>query len=142
MEQLALDLGVQEFALGSGVLRFNPTDPNLYQRFMDLEPRLQELRRELLRSSRDLEDAAQVLQLLSETDRKFKDLLTWVFGAENDFSRLLQDVNLFANDEQGHSIAENLLCALEPVLTRGAEQFVRRCTQAAQEKARLRRENQ
>ena len=36
----------------------------------------------------------------------------------------------------------DLLCALEPVLTRGAEQFVRRCTQAAQEKARLRRENQ
>ena len=142
MEQLAVDLGVQEFALGSGTLRFNPTDPNLYQRFMELEQRLQELRRELIQGSRDLEDAAQVLQLLGETDEKFKQLLTWVFGEENDFSRLLRGVNLFAADEKGHSVAENLLAALEPVLTRGAEQFVQRYTQAALEKARLRRENQ
>ena len=141
MDRLEVDLGLQEFALGSGTLRFNPTDPNLYQRFLELEPKLQALRQELLLGSRQLQDAAGVLQLLSQGDRKFKELLTWVFGPENDFSRLLGGVNLFSTDAQGRSVAENLLAALEPVLTKGAEQFAQRYTQAALEKARLRREN-
>lgn len=142
MDRLEVDLGLQEFALGSGTLRFNPTDPNLYQRFLELEPQLQALRQELITGSCQLQDAAGVLQMLSDADRKFKELLTWVFGPENDFSRLLGSVNLFSTGAQGRSVAENLLSALEPVLTRGAEQFVEKYTQAALEKARLRRENQ
>jgi len=142
MNQLNVDLGLEEFKLGSGVLRFNPADPGLYARFMELEPELEQLRTALLRDSEKVSDAAGVLQLLTETDRQFKTLLTRVFGSENDFSRLLSGVNLLAQGTNGRSVGENLLCALEPVLTRGAERFADQQTQAAVEKARQRRENQ
>ena len=142
MNQIHVDLGVEEYALGSGVLRFNPADPNLYARFLELEPQLQRLQEELNRGSEKADNAAAVLKLLEETDRQFKGLLTQVFGGENDFSRLLQGINLLAVAANGSTVAENLLCALEPVLTQGAERFVTAQTQAAVEKARLRRENQ
>lgn len=142
MNELHVDLGVEEYALGSGVLRFNPADPNLYARFLELEPQLQRMQEELNRGSEEAKDALAVLKLLEETDRQFKDLLTRVFGTENDFSRLLQGVNLLAVAANGSTVAENLLGALEPVLTQGAERFVTAQTQTAVEKARLRRENQ
>ena len=142
MNQLNIDLGVEEYALGNGnVLRFNPTDPNLYARFMDLEPQLQSMREELIRGSEEAGDGGAVMALLRETDRKFKDLLTQAFGPENDFSRLLQGVNLLATAGNGMSVAENLLAALEPVLLQGAERFAQAKTEAALEKARQRRGN-
>lgn len=142
MDRLNVDLGIEEFALGNGVLRFNPADPNLYARFLELEPQLQQLQQELTRRSEEATDVAQVLQLLAHTDRQFKDLLTGVFGGNNDFSRLLEGVNLLSAASDGHSVGENLLGALAPVLTQGAERFVQMQTQAALEKARHRRENQ
>lgn len=141
MNQLHVDLGVEEYALGSGALRFNPADPNLYARFLELEQQMQSLQKDLTRSSEEAKDAYDVLKLLEETDRQMKDLLTRVFGPENDFSRLLQGVNLLAVAANGSTVVENLLGALEPVLTRGAERFVQAQTQAAVEKARQRREN-
>ena len=142
MNQIHVDLGVEEYALGSGVLRFNPADPNLYARFLELEPQLQRLQEELNKTSSEAEDAYSVLKALEKTDRQFKKLLTQVFGGENDFSRLLQGINLLAVAANGSTVAENLLGALEPVLTQGAERFVQMQTQTAVEKARLRRENQ
>ena len=142
MNRLNIDLGIEEYALGNGkTLRFNPTDPNLYARFLDLEPQLRMLREELIQGSSQATDGLEVLALLRETDRKFKALLTGAFGGENDFAQLLQGVNLLATAGNGLSVAENLLAALEPVLTRGAEQFAREKTRAAVEKARARRES-
>lgn len=44
MKQLTIDTGVQEFEInGSGVLRFNPSDPNVYNRFFAAETTLTEL---------------------------------------------------------------------------------------------------
>ena len=142
MDRFCVDLGVETFPLGSGVLRFNPTDPNLYTRFMDMEPQLQQLRQQLLQETQQAQDAASVLKSLEQTDRQFKQLLTQVFGQQNDFSKLLEGVNLLAVTQNGVTVAENLLSALEPVLTQGAQRFVQAQTRAAVEKARQRRENQ
>ena len=141
MDQLKVDLGIEEFDLGYGVLRFNPTDPNLYARFLDLEPQLESLQQELSQKTAQAADAAGLLKTLEEIDRQLKDLLTQVFGEENDFSKLLHGVNLLSTAGNGLSVAENLLAALEPVLSQGAERFVQSKTAQAREKARQRREN-
>ena len=59
-----------------------------------------------------------------------------MFGQQNDFSKLLEGVNLLAVTQNGVTVAENLLSALEPVLTQGAQRFVQAQTRAAVEKAR------
>ena len=141
MDQLKVDLGIEEFDLGCGVLRFNPADPNLYARFLDLEPQLESLQQALSQKTAQATDARSLLKALEDTDRKLKNLLTGVFGEENDFSKLLCGVNLLSTAGNGLSVAENLLAALEPVLERGAERFVESKTADAREKARQRREN-
>ena len=142
MNQLNVDFGLVEYALGNGVLRFNPADPGLYARFFTLSHQLEQMQNRLQQGAEQTTDPAAVLQLLEETDRQFKELLTRVFGPGNDFFRLLEGVNLLAVAGNGLCVAENLLEALEPILLQGAEQFVQAQTNAAREKARLRRERQ
>ena len=107
MDQLKVDLGIEEFDLGCGVLRFNPADPNLYARFLDLEPQLENLQQALSQKTARATDAAGLIKALAETDRQLKDLLTQVFGEENDFSKLLRGINLLSAAGNGLSVAEN-----------------------------------
>ena len=36
MEKLTFDSGIRSYRAGAGVLRFNPSDPNLYARFLQV----------------------------------------------------------------------------------------------------------
>ena len=142
MNQLAVDLGLEEYALFDGaVLRFNPADPNLYARFLELEPRLEALQKGLQQNF-EADEGMQMIELLRRTDQELKELLTSVFGPQNDFSRLMQGINLLAVGQNGLTVAENLLTALEPVLLSGAERFVRERTREACRQARQRRASQ
>ena len=35
MEKIIFDGGLREYEVGGGILSFNPSDPNVYTRFMD-----------------------------------------------------------------------------------------------------------
>ena len=105
MKQLTIDTGVQEFEInGSGVLRFNPSDPNVYNRFFAAETTLTELDAEAQKRMEQIEadfpdDNQRVgaeLAVLAEYDRKIKEVLNGVFGAGNDFDEILHGVNLAA----------------------------------------------
>jgi len=139
MNQLTVDWGLEEYALFEGaVLRFNPADPNLYARFLELGPRLEALQKGLQQAS-DTGEVLQPVRILEQTDRELKEMLTYVFGPQNDFFRLMQGINLLATGQNGRTVAENLLTALEPVLLEGAERFVRERTREACRQARQRR---
>lgn len=125
MEKLNLDSGIRTYELGSGVLKFNPTDPNLYARFLDAPAQIQALEKRLTEQAQSAtgEDA---LRLLTELDTAVKAILSGVFGGENDFSVLLGGVNLMALGSNGKRIITNLFDALQPILTESA----RVCAQA------------
>ena len=103
MVKLNIDTGVEEFeinggeAAGGGVLRFNPSDPNVYNRFFEARDRLIEMDQEIGERQQALRDetasdedkAAAFLKVLREYDVKIKSLLSEVFGPENDFDRIL-----------------------------------------------------
>ena len=84
MEQLTIDTGLREYAVnggpehGGGVLRFNPSDPNVYSRFCALQNQLQELEQQVQAQSPTGTDA---IQLLAQADQRAKGLLAEVFGA-------------------------------------------------------------
>ena len=67
MEQLTIDTGLREYAVnggpehGGGVLRFNPSDPNVYSRFCTLQNQLQELEQQVQAQSPTGTDAIQLL---------------------------------------------------------------------------------
>ena len=144
MEKLCFDDGLKEFQVnGNGVLRFNPADPNLYGRFLDVLETIREVEKELVASAKRLEQCqdsgAAVLRLMREADRKLKGLLDGAFGEGNDFDALLGGVNLLAVAGNGRRVIENLLEALQPVLAEGAEAGAKQEAEQAVAEARLER---
>lgn len=138
MKRIKFDTGLQEVAIGGGVLRFNPQDPNLYARFDQAAEKLREVEKEMITKAEGA-DGNQVIGILHDADGKMKEILGWVFGAGNDFDAILGGVNLLAIASNGARVVTNLFAALEPVLVEGAMACARNRADAAAEKARERR---
>ena len=62
MENLNLALGVEEYKIaGGGVLRFNPTDPNIYASFLDSQKQLETIHKSFQKKAKTAKDGAAVL---------------------------------------------------------------------------------
>lgn len=139
MEKIQFDSGVKSYRInGKGVLRFHPGDPNLYTRFLEAAEKFRAVEQELTAVSQE----SNVLSAMHAADQKMKQILNWVFGADNDFDRILEGVNLLAVSDNGERIITNLLQALEPVLLDGAKRCADVKTAEAVRKAQARREAQ
>lgn len=138
MEKLRFDSGMREFSVNGGKrLRFNPTDPNVVARFLQLGQKLSALAHELAQ-----EKEGDGVALLCAADAKIKALLSWTFGQQNDFEEIFAGLNLLAVAENGERVITNFLEALRPILTEGAEQCMRAQTEQAVQKAVRRRSAQ
>lgn len=136
MEKIQFDSGVKEYRLnGTGVLRFNPGDPNLYARFSEAVEKIQALEQEMQAQA----EGTDIVQLLQSADRKMKEILSWVFGSGNDFDKLLGGVNLLAVAGNGQRVVTNLFDALQPILLAGAERCVQEKTAQAVARAKASR---
>ena len=138
MEQLNFDNGMRSFKLCGGVLRFNPTDPNVYARFAEGVQKLQELEQAL--EAQASQGSNRTLEALRSTDRQMKQVLGDIFGGENDFEVLLEGVNLLAVAGNGERVVTNLFAALEPILAEGAKCCADGKIREAVRKAEQRRE--
>ena len=123
MKRIKLDSGLEELAIGDGILRFNPRDPNLYVRFEQAVQKLEETEKELVEKAP--ESGMEAAKLLHTADEKMKEILGWVFGPGNDFHQILGGVNLLAVAKNGERVVTNLFAALEPVLVEGAKACAR-----------------
>lgn len=136
MEKIQFDSGVRSYRInGTGTLRFNPCDPNLYSRFLDAVEKLKEVETELSAQVENTE-GAQIVKLMAQADEKMKTILSWVFGADNDFQKILSGVNLLAVAENGERVVTNLFAALEPVLVEGAKRCASQQAEAIRAKGR------
>ena len=131
MQSLTIDTGMKEYLINNhAVLRFNPSDPNLYHRFFAAAPKLDALDAELteqlkaLPAEPDDARAERGLALLTDYDHRIKALLTEIFGGENDFDKVLEGVNLAGTGANGKRVVQNLLDALTPILQDGAAQHL------------------
>lgn len=144
MEKLTFDTGIREFDVnGTGVLRFNPSDPNVYDRFFraasDFEHLEQQLADPGLEGLEGQALVAKALERMEEVDRKVKQRLNEVFGPPNDFDRLLEGVNLMAVGANGERVVTNLLAALAPILEDGARKCAEHNAESAVQQAQLNR---
>lgn len=131
MEQLNFDSGIREFQVnGRGVLRFNPSDPNVYSRYMDALPKIKTVEEEMAAKAKavtDSEDPAKrgetAICLMRETDVKMKAVLAEIFGGANDFDAIFGNVNLMAVASNGERVITNFMNAIQPVMESGAKSF-------------------
>ena len=124
--KLMLDDGILELDInGRGLLRFNPSDFNLYERFCRLAKELPEIEKQYVAEVEEqgeadgLELAGRELARAKEIDADIKRRLSDVFGKENDFDQMMGGVNLMAFGKNGERVITNLLNALTPYLTDG-----------------------
>lgn len=111
METLKIDCGMREYRVnGKGILRFNPTDPNVYARFEEM--------------MEDLPNMAEQVTSIRELDQRLKQALTQVFPG-NDFNKMLGGVSLLAICANGQKVLDNLLEALAAVMEQGMEEYAR-----------------
>lgn len=123
MENITIDSGIREYAInGGGVLRFNPSDPGLYARFLEAEQELKDMENALHSQAQDKNTPEDMLRLTADTDKALKALLEKIFPG-NDFHKALGGVSLLAMGGNGQRVIANLLEALEEILTQGAESF-------------------
>lgn len=124
MEKLIFDGGLREYELGRGVLRFNPLDPNVYERFMEVTTKIESVESDLVEGAKALDpkDGGAILTLLKSADKKAKDLLNYAFGSGNDFDYMLGGVNVMAVASNGERVITNLFHALTPILEEGARE--------------------
>lgn len=135
-QKLSVDVGILELEINdNGVLRFNASDFNVYQRFLALVKELPEMEKEYEaaaqngggeadKEGREMEMAGEALDKVREVDRRVKSRLSDVFGPENDFDRLLGGVNVMAFGRNGERVISNLLNALQPYMEAGIKQHM------------------
>lgn len=144
MENLNFDSGIKEYQInGKGALRFNPSDPNVYGRFVDSMSRIEKVEKEMTAKARaletkknDPETGAAMIRIMVETDKRMKRILNEIFGGENDFNEILEGVNLMAVATNGRRVVSNLIDALMPIMEQGAKA----CAEGEVETAKLNRE--
>lgn len=138
MKKITFDTGIEKIAIGNGILRYNPQDPNLYVRFDQAAEKLRVVEEEMMAKGEGAE-GEEMVQILHEADRKMKEILGWIFGAGNDFDAILGGVNLLAVAKNGQRVVTNLFAALEPVLVDGAMACAQKRADEAAKQAALRR---
>lgn len=132
MEKLSFDIGIREFDVNGAVLRFNPSDPNVYARFVAAADKLVEVENRMVAEGNAAgEDGGTVLRALETADRKVKEILAEVFGAGNDFNAIFGGINAMAVAANGERVLTNFLYCVGPVLEAGA----RKCAEEQVEKA-------
>ncbi len=143
MEKIQFDSGVKQYRInGNGVLQFNPSDPNVYARFLEAADKIRALEQQLqdkAKAAQTEDTGTQVVKLMAEADKQMKDILSWVFGEGNDMDAILGGVNLLAVAANGERVVTNLFAALQPILVAGAESCAKEKTREAVAKASARR---
>ncbi len=131
MENIVFDSGIREFQVnGNGVLRFNPGDLNVYTRFMESAQKIAEIEADMVAEGEKLTkdgdpDTAKMLQLLTDADKKVKEVLRYVFGEQNDFDQIMCGVNCLSPASNGERVITNFLTSLQPILEDGAQKAAR-----------------
>ena len=146
VEKLSLDTGVLDLVFQNGQhLRFNPTDMNLYKRFLDLVKQLPEIEQRYreVEKRQTKDDSAFVGAVLDEAvkiDAEVKGRLDAAFGGNNNFDALLDGVNIMAWGKNGERIITNLLAVLKPYIDSGVKQYAKEAAADAVAVARQNRE--
>ena len=145
MEKIVFDNGTKEYEINNnGVLRFNPSDPNVYARFYDAAEQIQQIEKDLIVKGESLKNnengdeeavGEAKIRFMQEADKQVKELLNYAFGGENDFDKLLGGVNLLAVALNGERVVTNLMQALLPVIEQGAQKCAEQKIDAAVQQA-------
>lgn len=137
MQKITFDTGIKTYQINdSGVLKFNPSDPNLYKRFKDLRVEIEQIQKDYSERSKTTESGDDAIDLLAEYDARVKKSLSHVFGEENDFDSILGGANVMAVASNGELVITNFLDAMLPIVEEGVKTYAKMEAQKAVQEAK------
>lgn len=142
MQKLNFDLGLKEYEIGGGVLRFNPSDPNVYARFVEAGNRLSAIEEKLVAKAEQAGDQTPgeiMLQIMAEADKETKETLAWIFGTNNDFDAIFCGSNIMSVGSNGERVITNFIHAIQPIMEAGAKKCAKQQVNGALDKAKMNR---
>lgn len=142
MQKLNLDLGLKEYEIGGGVLRFNPGDPNVYARFAEAGKQLTAVEEKLVTKAKEAGQGTPgevALGLMVDADREIKEVLAWVFGAHNNFDAIFCGGNVMMPGNNGERVITNFIHTIRPIMEAGAKKCASQQVNGALDKARKNR---
>ena len=132
MEKITFDTGIKTYQINdNGILRFNPSDPNLYKRFKDLRVEIEQIQKDYNERSKNTENGEDAIDLLAEYDARVKKSLSPVFGEENDFDSILDGANVMAVASNGELVITTFLDAMLPIVEEGVKTYAKMEAQKA-----------
>lgn len=124
--KITFDTGIKNFEInGNAILKFNPSDPNLYARFKKMTNEITLIESEFNAQREKIDDAGETIDLLESYDSKIKQLLNFVFGDFNSFDSIFEGVNVMAISSNGEMIISNFLNAIYPIIEDGARKYAK-----------------
>lgn len=124
--KITFDSGIKQYEInGRAVLRFNPSDPNVYKRFKEVGDYLVNLEKEVAAKSESAANGMDMVDLLAEYDGKVKEKLRYVFGQENDFDDIFNGGNVMALAGNGEMIITNFLEGIRPIIEKGIKEYAK-----------------
>lgn len=143
MELLNIDVGLKSYQLveGGALLTFNPSNPNVYARYMEAMDEIKAVEKEMSGKANAIDASGEKageesLKIMYETDRRMKAILNSIFGKPNDFEEILCGVSLMAVTADGDRVINKVLEALSPIMQDGAKA----CAETEVKEAKLNRE--
>ena len=110
MQKITFDTGIKTYQINeSGVLRFNPSDPNLYKRFKDLRVEIEQIQKDYNERSK---------------------------SAETGEDAILSGANVMAVASNGELVITNFLDAMFPIVEDGVKTYAKMEAQKAVQEAR------
>lgn len=124
MEKLVFDNGMKEYEVNGHILRFNPTDPNVYSRFVRAIDEIKTLETENVAEVKDKASyGTYMLHQMETMDSKVKDILSKAFGCKNDFHAIFDGINIAAKNTHGERVLDAFIVAVKPVMVKGMEEL-------------------
>ena len=144
IQKLTIDDGLMRLDInGNGLLCFNPSDFNLYNRFSAFAKELPELEEKYRQEVENGDHSASVdaeLKRVRDIDLAVKKRLDGVFGGNTDFDKLLGGMNCITSvGHNGELLINNLLEELTPHLEKGVQQRMQKAAQTAKHNREQRR---
>lgn len=113
---------VKEHEIGKGVLRFDPSDRDLFGRFCEAAEKIRQLEKKFAEDVDGMRISIRTLCCMNEANNRVKTLLQEVFAGENDIYKILGGANVMAVEDNGERMITNLLQTLTHIFAESAEQ--------------------
>lgn len=152
MSNINIGYGIKEVTINNrATLRFNPSDPALYDRFCELLTDLESAGEEITKAVNDTSDdgavdrwgvpakSHRIAQVISKLDTDIKERLRYVFGEGNDFNDIFEGVSSFAGTDTGEWVITNFLNAIRPEIEESTQQRMKKQVDTAKANREQRR---